>query len=426
MNIRAKLGLETYATVDQEPVIPDGPIEFDSPSGVVEQTSGVVQELADLSGSARTLEAIAQAIEAASEDDFTVSTAQIVAAAIDTATGPAETIAAEKLQQAGFGKPQAFRQAAQEALSEKFAAIKASITKLIEKIIEKLEEFWNWLTLNHKRVLKRLGSLKNDLLEASPKAELTPQKSWINLMHTGVFEPEKVPQLGGYLAELCISAGTFIESGIKETTKWAADPRVTIDHGRESMRVRVSAAFKHFKDHGNGEIDLYNGIAGRYMYLEINSENRDEDKTIAPVFRVELKPMDQSVELPHEVIVTKDAMRKIIASAIEAVDASAKHYDVVNRTRAKLRALTTIGGTTAVLASPIIGIQPGLMMIVGALGSYSSAISAFIDGIFLQSVRFGSAAADMGNSYVKHNASATQNNGNNEPAPADALLLAAK
>ncbi len=422
MSIRSKLGLETYAPKDPEPVVPEGPVEFDSPSGVVEQTNDLVEDLTDLSGSVRTLESIAQAIESAEDADFSASTAQIIAAAIDGVTGPSETIAAEKFQQAGATKPEALRKAAQEALSDKFASIKATLSKLIQKIIEKLESFWNWLTMNHKRVLKRLGEVKNDLMDAPAKADLQFQKNWLNLMHTGAFEPSKAGQLGGYLAELCISAGTFIESGFKEVSEMAIDPRVGVDASPESMRIRVNAAFKHFKDHGNGEIDLYNGVAGRYLYIE----TLKSDHQMGPVFRVHLRPMDNRPELPSETTVYKEDMRKIISGAIEAVDASHKHFDKVSRTRNKLRAMVAGGGLLTVATTPVLGPQIKLMMLTATLASYSSAISAFIEGVFLQSVRFGSAAADLAAAYVKQGVTASNKDTDSTPAPADALRLAAK
>ncbi len=424
MSIRSKLGLETYAPKDPEPVVPEGPVEFDSPSGVVEQTNDLVEDLTDLSGSVRTLESIAQAIESAEDADFSASTAQIIAAAIDTVAGPAKTIAAEKFQQAGMTKPAALRKAAQEALADKFTAIKASISKLIQKIIEKLEAFWRWLTMNHKRVLKRLNAAKNQLTDAPAKADLKFQKNWINLMHTNVFEPQKVGQLGGYLAELCISAGTFIESGFQEVSKIAADPRLNIDYSNKSMRIRVGAAFKHFKVHDDGEIELYNGIAGRYLYLTVSNRDTDFNKDFSPTFRVHLRSMRENSQLPHETTVYKEDMRKILTGAVEAVDASEKHFEKVNRIRNKLRAMTAIGGTGLAVITVAAGPQPALMALTAMLGSYSSAISAFIDGVFLQSVRFGSAAADLADAYMKQDPKTSHTE--DEPAPADALRLTAR
>ncbi len=421
MSIRSKLGLETYAPKAEELVVPDGPVEFDSPSGVVEQTSDIVEELADLSGSIRTLESIATAIESATDADFTASTASIVAAAIDGVAGPAETIAAEKFQQAGMSQPAALRKAAQEALSDKFASIKAALTKLVQKIIEKLESFWNWLTMNHKRVLKRLGEAKNNLINAPAKVDLQFQKNWINLMHTGVFEPNKVGQLGGYLAELCTSAGLFIETGFQEVSKLAIDPRVNV-YKSKIMQTVVSAAFKHFKTGPNGEIGLYNGIAGRYLYIEVNSEDND----LVEAFRVYLRPMDERPDLPSETTIYKEDMQRIISGAVEAVDASQKHFDKVNRTRSKLRALSGIIGTGTAVLTVTNGAQPQLMMLTAVLRSYSSAIGAFIEGVFLQSVRFGNAAADLADAYLKQGAAVSNKDTDPSSAPANALRLAAK
>lgn len=408
--------------VDPVDPTPVEPTEDDSFESADEEAGELVQEGDELNDASEevtqtivTLEAIDTILAGAPEDQINETTAQIVDAAMQDIAGrfdieKAPELSVESFRTAGIKK---YREIAREDVDGKLAAFKNGLNNIVKKIVELCQKFWQWLTMNHKRVKAALEEAVKAVDGAEEQATLTMESRFRTLMTTGEFDPAKTVSLAGYMGELCVSAQIFITSGFTELSEKSSDSQMSFGNG-ESMSRRVKAGFKGCKEEG-GKILLYVGIGGR-------------DLTIIPAtrgavgFTTELTKCEDDFASPESISLKKEDAVRILRASGDLIATSEKDFDKINRMQKKMSALAIAHNMAGGNISP----SPKLMQLTHALNAYNRALVAFIDGIFTQSLRFGNAAASLGKAYGKKASKAPEpgHEGNTDAHNPDALRLA--
>lgn len=420
-NILRALGLESETPV--VPVPEEGPPAETSPDATETETSSteevsetpefdagedeadeLVAEGNDLNAASDevaetvvTLETINTILTNAPEDQINETTAAIVDAAIQDINGRFEIAKAKELSIESFRQstPAAYRQIAKEDIKGKLDALKNGLKNIIKKIVEMVQRFWQWLTLNHKRVKESLKKATVSVTAAEEQAEIAMQSRFRTLMTNTTFDAAKTVSLADYMGELCNSAGLFITSGFVEASENKSDLDVQF-RSAESMQLRVKAAFKDCHE-VNGAFALYTGIAGRDLWIF-------PAKTNGAGFSAGFVKCENDFESPEKIVLKKDEIIKILRAADNLADSSEKDFDRINRIQSKIKAVSNI----TKFASSMEPENLKISVMSKVLVTYNQALVAFIDGIFTQSLRFSNAAANLGFAYAKQAAKAPE------------------
>ncbi len=373
MSIRSKLGLETYAPVTSES---NGALDDELSNSAV---SNEIDEFGDItekiSKALVTLEAIANVIEATTA--LTPAEANTLNAAIDCVS-----VGLPISERARSSESQSdLRKAALEDLSSKLYSLKETIAKIIDKIIELIQRFWQWLTLNKKRVEKRLNTAALGLKQTQGKRDVKTSPI-MRTISGNDFDVKTLIENGHALQEASTATGVFIESGFK------AVDGVTI-HTFQDTNVYadlVRDAFSGFKQEDD-QFYLYEDIGGRTLVVTILKKNAETSPFVASVISEKT-----STDLPEFLTLDEKEAQSLLDQAKRTVETSTAAFAKVERTIDVLKRVANSRKeniATMFTAKTLV------------LSSYSRALNILNDGVFANSLRYANIVAQVVEGYTK-------------------------
>ncbi len=351
-------------------------------TSVIEQTGNDINNLTDaaddVSKALVTLESIAAAIESAPV--LTALEAKVANATIARIDAQFEL----PTRSVGLESATDPRKAALEDLSSKIETFKKTIGAIIAKIIEMVQKFWEWLTLNHKKIKARLAEQEKQLGSAKGKFDIPVNGSVKALTSEAALSHDSINDVAATLHGLIPAVTDFT----LDSTPF--DYRQSVRHDGIGFSALKSA--KHFKDftHRDNVYTLYENIAGRSLQVIFDPDiivKGGASKSMP--YQVKLTPAETSKELPANIELDDQQVLILVQGASAVVGMVDKHFANINQS---IRSLNR--------DERKLDKQNHSEWIV-ILRAYSQAIGVFIDGVFTQSLRFSAGVANLAGSYIK-------------------------
>lgn len=382
------LGLESDAPV----VAPAGEIDFGESDNLISEGGGLTEAGSDAIQTVATLESLNTIIDNSPEDQINETTAAIVDAVIQDINGRYEMAKETRLAVESYKArgAKAYRQIAKEDISSKLAGFKKGIETIIEKIIELIQKFWQWLTMNHKRVKASLVEAASAVKGADGEQAIAFQTNFRALLTGEKLTTEGIDETANAIHDLCEASQNFI------TTSFGVAGKHAYAHNRIVDEVKKS--FSDYVTSNANEYLFYSNIGGRKFMLALNPELKDSAPEISQqVFETSLVAVEERNESPEEITLVKAEVVKMLQAATAVVDISEKEFDKINRIQAALRRNKQIGTG-----------DDGITMPVNVVAAYNKCIVHFIDGVFTQALRHGNAVAALAKAYAKQGKNTTE------------------
>lgn len=400
------VGAETPAPADvpvDAPVVSEGDVPQDGDEAfevAEEEGEDLIEEGTELNDASDevsqtvvTLEKINTILAGGPEDQINETTADIIDAAMQDIDHRFEIEVQPKLSKESFHRIGAttYRQIAKEEVGGKLEAFKKGLKTIVEKIVLMVQKFWQWLTMNHKRVKASLAATLNTVKNRTGSIELQTKIIWHPLLSDSPLTGESILHVGNELVTLSKLAQEFILASFGDLGSTLQTVRTG---AAGSLRKNLDKTFSGYK-HGK-TISFYSNFGNRSLTADtFDFGPRGNDFGLKSEFEVELIKAVPSAEMPEKVTITQAEVVDILTTALSAVDASEKEFNKINGIQKK---------------------QLGLLHSEEAMDKYdplasehhrtkgyqtlNNCLVAFIDGIFMQSLRYGNAVASMGNAYA--------------------------
>lgn len=381
----------------EEPADDGEDLDFEGGSEINTELADTAQAHEEAEKTVVTLESIVDILSQASEDQLNETTAAIVAAAIDDVNDRYEFEKAPEISMEGYRMVGAatFRSSATESMKEKVEQLKSMAKGLIDKIIEMIQRFWQWLTLNKKRLAARLAAAEESLKGVDGEAEVKASPIWRTVAGDSLTITALVKN-GRTLEMATSSAAVFIGTGFE------AYSSLVIGHMSDTTRYAELArkAFSNFSE-VDGKIELYNNIGGRALSIELTPENATRP------FSVRFSKTEQG-DMADALTVSEHDADVLMKQARLTADVSVKGFEKIDRTISVLKRVTNINTLTATDA---------FTKQTQTLRSYSSALSVLVEGCFTQSLRYSNVAVQVVERYVaaRKKAAGQIDTGNTQP-----------
>lgn len=356
-------------------------------TSVVEEVGTDIQQYGeaaeDVAKALVTLESIAVAIEAAPRlSALEAKVANAVIERINTQFDlPARAVGLEAETDA--------RKAALEDLSSKIETFKKTFMAIIAKIVEMAKKFWEWLTLNSKKLKTNLTKLKGDLKNHSGSVEVPTSGSLKALTSDTALTHDSINDVAAELHALIPAVTNFCH----ETSP---DRFEVIISGKGFTALKsADAQLKDYPERDNVRV-LYKNIGGRSLHVAFDPELivsaiAANDRASVP-YQVKLTPAESQTELPQAITLDEKQVLNLVLGADAVVDMVEKHFHKINDEIKNLKQSERWSDKrdTEKLAM---------------LRSYSQAFGVFVDGVFTQGLRYASAVGNLTHAYMKVNPS---------------------
>lgn len=375
------LGLESDAFV-----VPEGEVAFSESDSLISEGNGLAEANDEANQTVATLESLNTILENSPEDQINETTAQIIDTVMGDITGRYEMVKESHLAVESFRARGAasYHRIAKEDISDKLAGFKKGLDTIIEKIIELIQKFWQWLTMNHKRVKASLEAAKKAVASADGEQTIPFQVKFRTLLTNDAFSAESIGEAAETLHDLCSVSEKFITESFDLGARG----------GVFAYRNIASDAEKYFSDYATsnpGEYLFYSNLGGRKFALALNPDLKDSEKqTSQQVFETSFTSIEERNESPEGIKVVKNDMTKMLQEAVAVVDTSEKDFDKINKIQNSLKRNKQlfIKGDKLVMPTKVVA-------------AYNKCLIHFIDGAFTQALRHGNAVAALGMAYAK-------------------------
>ena len=375
-NLLRALGLESIE-VDQPVTEPS----FNEPAAIIEEGNTINTVTGDTMRTVATLETLNTILAGAPEDQINETTAEIIDASMQDIVGRYEMVKESRLAVESFrsaGK-ESYLRFAREDVSGKLAGFKKGLETIIEKIIELIQKFWQWLTMNHKRVKASLAEAAKAVASADGKQTIPFQVKFRTLLNGETLDADSINETANCIFDLCETSQVFITKSFDTMYHSLGGLSET-----ENIIKKLNECFGDYATSVEGEYLLYSNIGGRKFAMAMNP-NRIQHTD--QVFDTSLSSVTDSSESPDSITLTKQGVDSIIKSAIAAVDASEKDFFHINKIQKNLKDTKFSSKQMQIPAN--------------VLQAYNKCIVQFIDGAFTQALRHGNAVAALAQAYAK-------------------------
>lgn len=377
------LGLESDVPAVVEPEVEPS---FNEASVLIVEGESLIGVEGDTLQTIATLETIDTILAGAPEDQITETTAAIVDAAMQDITGRYEMakecrLAAESFRSVGN---ETYLRIAREDVSSKLDGFKKGVATIIEKIIELMQKFWQWLTMNHKRVKASLAAATTAVKAADGEQTIPFQVKFRTLLTNDELSVASIEEGAEAVHDLCSASAKFITESfnISGGNKVFAYSNITNEIKKYLGEYATSTP---------GEYLFYSNIAGRKFALALNPDLKDSaEQTSQQVFETSLTPIEARQESPENIVVGKHDVEKMLQAATAVVDISDQEFAKINKIQESLKRNRQLfaKGDKLVMPSKVVA-------------AYNKCIVHFIDGVFTQALRHGNAVAALGQAYAK-------------------------
>lgn len=380
-NLLRSLGLESIEV--EQPVTEPS---FNEPAAIIEEGNTINTVTGDTMRTVATLETLNTILAGAPEDQINETTAEIVDATMQDIVGRYEMVKESRLAVESFrsaGK-ESYLRFAREDVSGKLAGFKKGLETIIEKIIELLQKFWQWLTMNHKRVKASLEAAMKAVASADGEQTIPFQVKFRTLLTNDAFSVDSISEAAETLNDLCSSSEKFIT----ESFDLAGRGRV-FAYG--NIANEVKKYFGDFATSNPGEYLFYSNLGGRKFALALNPDLKDSEKqTSQQVFETSFSSIEERNESPEGIKVAKNDMTQMLQAAKAVVDTSEQKFSKINKIQDSLKRNKQLFTKKADSFMPS-----------NVVAAYNKCLIHFIDGAFTQALRHGNAVAALAQAYAK-------------------------